>query len=205
MNMKSLRNYPNILARHCKQIEELKATVFTEHEFAVLRQKQAFEMATHHFITGLFKNKTTNNTFGYIPISKNTFRHKNAPHADLTCEIMMIKPFDILKVFQNEETIVSFKALSNLSYFYDMMVFSPIPIVIFPIDTLKMVREFLSLCYDTKKATDEIVLVFDVGAFELVLMEPYVALNFGLDIETDEIIQNGSIYSFFIGFIYQKL
>ncbi|ELQ74792.1 hypothetical protein THOM_2269 [Trachipleistophora hominis] len=205
MNMKLLRTYPNILARHCRQLDELKTTTFTEHDFMVLRKKQAFEMTMYHFITGLFKNKSTNSTFGYVPISKNVFENKNAPDLNLTCEIMIVKAFDILGVFQHEATTVLFKALGNLSYFYDMMVFSPVPIVVFPTDALKAVREFLSLCYDCKKATEETVLVFDVGIYELVLMEPYVALNFGLETETTEIIQSENIFSFFIGFIYQKL
>lgn len=204
MVINSVRSFPNILARHAKQIEDFKRSNSAENELVILRKKQTFEMTTYHFITRLFKSKGDNDTFGYIPISQSLFELKNAPDVKLTCEIMMIKPFTNLKAFQEENIKIYFSAIKNLPYFYDMMVYSPLPVIVFPIDSLKAVRKFISLCYNCKNATDESVLVFEMGPYEVILMEPFVAFNFGLNDEATEIIRTGDICSFFFGFIYQR-
>lgn len=204
MIVKLLKSQPDIFIKHAREIEDIKKTPFTEYDFMILRKKHAFEMMTYKFIMQLFKNKPANCTFGYTPISRTVFQCIKITELKLTCEIMAIKPMEIFRVFLDTKNIVMFKKIESLSYFYKMMVHSPLPFVLFPRDQLLNIKKFVSSCYGPKKTTNTCVIVFEVLDCEIILMEPLTAFNFGLYQEIEKLTQNNNICSFFIGFVYQK-
>lgn len=190
--MRPLQMCPNIYNRHVKQIDNLKENNFNEERFRKLRLRQNFEMSTFQFISTIFKKREKNNFHGLKYIGNTLFKHNDG--LSMNCKIMMLEKYKILKVFQLKNPKFSFKFIKNLSYFYENFIYSPIPIILFSTETLESVRNFSDACFGRIDANNETIYVFENDSnHEIIIMDPYVAVNFGLSEYVIEILQNENI------------
>ena len=201
--MKTLRTCPNIFEKQAREIEQLRNRGFTEEEFAKLRHQQNFEMATFNLILYIFKSKQDNELLGLESIGQTILT--SCDKQQLDCDMLMLHPFTELELFKNHQINFTFKAIKKLDYLYENFIHSPIPIIVCPHSTIESVREFSSNCFGFLSGSDETIYVFKTELdYELILLEPFVAVNFGLIDPMSKIIQDGRMNTFYLGFFYRK-
>lgn len=193
---------PNIFLKHVKEIEKMYNSEFTESEFAKLRLRQKFEISTFNLITHILKPNENKKLLGSELIGKTTLM--NSPKKNLTCNILAPHFSPVLEILIDIDVKFTFKSIQKLDYFYGNFHYTPMPIILCPEETIEVVRDFSSSCFGFLSCTDESVYVFVYNEYEMIVMEPYVALNFGLKSSISEIIEDVRINTFYFGFIYRK-
>lgn len=181
--MKHLRTFPQIFLKHANEIKN------SENEN--LRLIQKFEIATYNLILTQLKKEI---------IYENPIKIKLKKEGILNCDLIFNNFNDFFKIQNNN---FNFLKIENLNYLYKNFINSPIPFLLFPEENLEFIKNFTKSCLNFKNMNDEMVYVFKNSQVEIILLEPYVAVNFGLIDFVKKVLADERICSFYVGFIYK--
>lgn len=191
---------PQIFLRHFEEIVKLKKNGFTEKEFAEMRLRQKFEISTFNFIRYIFEHKKSSELLGARMLGQITL--SNESDHIITCNILVPHYTQTLKSFTEGNLNFHFRFIKKLDYFYSKFNKTPIPIILTPLDEITSVINFNSSCLDSFHCDHESIYVLRQRDYEIIIMEPYVALHFGLEEVISKIIQDERISTFYLAFVY---
>lgn len=196
------QQFPDIYLKHAKEIENMSTSAFKESDFFQLRTQQRFEISTFNMIKYFFKSRHSDLSNGSKIIGNVNFT--GPVNKQLHCDVLSPIFVSRFNIFHEETSDFTFKSVQKFDYFYQNFKYSPVPVIICPSNTVEEVRDFTSSCLGFLSCNDETVYLFTHGNYELVVMEPFVASNFGLLDEVISFVSDERIKTFYIAFLYEK-